>query len=177
MKGMGFVGLFSIIAVAAFGQQFPWLIVRDGDTRHVPLNIVTREILVFCDQYDRYYDFTGFSKEKFIRGEGLISHGSAARLLIRSEGFHTPEDTQELAPGFFIEKYGFGDRLNDIEDLTFFALRSNFGHGSVILVMCTSKNNANTIIFTSYMEPELGVNYSLTYDKNKFVNLIKALFS
>jgi hypothetical protein len=145
MKKIGFLVFFSILTISTYGQQFLWSTVQANDTRYVPLNNVTREVLIFCDQYDRYYDFTGFSKERFI------------------------EDFD----------YGFGEWewLNDIEDLTVFALRSNSGRGSVVLVMCISKNNINTIIFTNHMEPELGVNYSLTYDKNKFANWFRTLLN
>jgi hypothetical protein len=145
MKKIGFLGFFLVLSISAFGQQFLWSTVRDAAPKYVPLNNVTREVLSFCDQYDRYYDFTGFSKERFI------------------ESFD----------------YGFGEWewLNDIDDLTVFALRSNSGRGSVVLVMCISKNNINTIIFTNHMETELGINYSLTYDKNKFLNWFRTLLN
>jgi hypothetical protein len=145
VKKIGFLVSFFVLTVLAFGQQFLWSTLRDKAERYVPLNNVTREVLNFCDQYDRYYDFTEFSKEIFI------------------ENFD----------------YGFGEWewLNDIEELTVFALRSNSGRGSVVLVMCISRNNVNTIIFTNHMEPELGVNYSLTYDKTKFANWFKTLLN
>jgi hypothetical protein len=47
----------------------------------------------------------------------------------------------------------------------------------VVLVMYISRNNVNIIIFANHMEPELGVNYFLTYDKNKFSNWFRTLLN
>ena len=147
MKKIGFIVCFLILTSSVFGQQFLWSTVRDTAERYVPLNNVTREVLTFYDQYDRYYDFTGFSKERFIE----------------------------------MFDYGFGEWewLNNIENTTVFALRSNSGRGSVVLVMCISRNNVNTIIFTNNLEPELGYNYVSTYsfEKDKFTNWFRTLLN
>jgi hypothetical protein len=143
MKKVGFIVFFLILTVSAFGQQFLWATVRDKAERYVPLNNVTREVLTFYDQYSRYYDFSGFNKDRFI------------------ENFD----------------YGFEDWqwLYDIEELTVFALRSNSGRGSVVLVMCISKNNVNTLIFAN--NAELGYDYRLTgsYGREQFSNWFKTL--
>jgi hypothetical protein len=137
------LGLFSVLAISAFGQQFLWSTVQGNDTRYVPLNNVTREVLNFYDQYRFYYDYSGFSKDRFI------------------ESFD----------------YGFEDWewLYDIEELTVFALRSNSGRGSVVLVMCISKNNVNTIIFSNTVEGDFVMTYSS--DKEKFANWFKTLLN
>ena len=53
----------------------------------------------------------------------------------------------------FIEEidYGFDDWkwINDITELTVFAMRSNIGSGSVVLVMFISEKNINLIIFSN----------------------------
>jgi len=138
MKKLVFFVMFTVFTFSAYGQQFLWSTVRDNAERYVPLDDVTREVLVFYDQYDRYYDLTGFSKNGFVKSSG----------------------------------YGFDDWewLNDIENLTVFALRSNTGHGSFVLVMIISKNNVNTIVFAN--NPEFGFNYQLTgsYGRQKFTN-------
>jgi hypothetical protein len=144
MRKVIFLGFFFGLAVSAFGQQFLWSTARDNDTKYVPLNNVTREVLNFFDQYDRYYDYSGFSKDRFIE--------------------------------YF--DYGFEDWewLYDIENLTVFALRSNSGSGSVVLVMCISKENVNTIIFSNSVI-ERDYNYILTIDRNKFTNWFKTLLN
>jgi hypothetical protein len=144
MKRIGFVGLFSIITIAAFGQQFLWSTVQDNDTQYVPLNNVIREVLNFYDQYEFYYDFSGFSKDRFI------------------ESFD----------------YGFEDWewLYDIENLTIFALRSNSGRGSVVLVMCISKNNVNTIIFSNTLEQDFIITHSGS-KREQFANWFRTLLN
>jgi hypothetical protein len=145
MKKICFFILFSVLAFSAFGQQFLWSTMKRDGIKNVPINSVTREVLEFFDQYDLYYDFSGFSKERFI------------------EKFD----------------YGFGEWkwLNDIQELTVFALRSNSGRGSVVLVMCISKNNVNTLVFSNNLEPELGYNYVFTHDRTKFTNWFKTLLN
>jgi len=120
MKKIVFFVIFTAISFTVYGQQFLWSTVRGNETRHVPLNNVTREVLVFYDQYELYYDFTGYSKSRFI------------------ESFD----------------YGFEnwDWINEIVEPTVFALRSNTGRGSVVIVMCISRENVNTIIFSNFVD-------------------------
>jgi len=133
MKKIGFIIGFLILSSSVFGQQFLWSTVRDKAERYVPLNNVTREVLNFYDQYKFYYDFSGFTKQRFI------------------EMFE-----------FGFEDWSF---LYDIKDLTVFALRSNTGSGSIVLVMCISKDNVNTLIFTN--TSELGMNWIMTHSSNR----------
>jgi hypothetical protein len=69
----------------------------------------------------------------------------------------------------FIEsfEYGFDDWewIYDIEKSTVFALRSNLGRGSVVLVMCISKNNINTIIFSNIIDDDFVMTHSSNRDK------------
>jgi hypothetical protein len=143
MKKIGFMVLFLIVSFTVFGQQFLWSTIRNNDTQYVPLNNVTREVLKFYDQYRFYYDFSGFSKDRFIE--------------------------------FF--DYGFDDWewLYDIEDLTVFALRSNAGRGSVVLIMCISKDNVNTIIFSNFVDGDFIMTYDS--DKEKFTNWFRTLLN
>jgi hypothetical protein len=79
----------------------------------------------------------------------------------------------------FIEyfDYGFDDWewLYEIENLTVFALRSNSGHGSVVLIMCISKENVNTIVFSNTLEQDFIMTYSS--DRDKFTNWFKTLLN
>ncbi|MDR2717543.1 MAG: hypothetical protein LBB89_05710 [Treponema sp.] len=145
MKKYVLLFVFLILTSSVFGQQFLWSTERDKAERYVPLNNVTREVLTFYDQYDLYYDFSGFSKDRFIK---MFDYG--------------------------FEDWSF---LYDIEKLTVFALRSNTGRGSIVLVMCISKDNVNTLIFTN--TPELGRNWIMTYssDRDKFSQWFKTIMN
>jgi hypothetical protein len=79
----------------------------------------------------------------------------------------------------FIESfdYGFDDWswLYDINELTVFALRSNSGRGSIVIVMCISKNNVNTIIFSNNYEPGCILTHST--DREKFSRWFRTLLN
>lgn len=145
MKKIGLIIFIAVLTSSAFGQQFLWSTVKNdtASVKYVPINRVTNEVLSFYDHYDLYYDFAGFSKERFI-------------------------DEMD---------YGFDDWewLNDINDLTVFALRSNTGEGSVVLIMCISKNNINMIIFSNNVEGSFQL--TLASDKDKFAKWFKTLLN
>ena len=67
MKKIGFIIWFVVLTSSAFGQQFLWSTVKDTTSKYVPLDNVTKEVLNFYDQYKFYYDFSGFSKDRFIK--------------------------------------------------------------------------------------------------------------
>jgi hypothetical protein len=145
MKKICFIICFLILTFSVFGQQFLWSTVRDTAERYVPMNSVTREVLNFYDQYRFYYDFSGFSKDRFIK---MFDYG--------------------------FEDWSF---LYDIENLTVLALRSNTGRGSIVLVMCISKDNVNTLIFTN--TSELGTDWIMTHssDRNKFSQWFRTIMN
>jgi len=143
MKRIGFIIIFSILALSAYGQQFLWSTVKNNDVKYIPLNNVPKEVLTFYEQYKYYLDYSGFSKKRFIE----------------------------------IFDYGFEgwDWLYEIERLTVSALRSNDGQGSIVLVMCVSKDNINTLIFTNTYERGAIMTYSS--DKEKFSKWFKTLLN
>ena len=65
--------------------------------------------------------------------------------------------------------------LNDINELTVFAFRSNDGKGSYITVMCVSKNNVNAIIFSNVMSGSFQM--TTETDKEKFAKWFKTLLN
>ena len=79
----------------------------------------------------------------------------------------------------FIEMFDYGfedwEWLYEIEELTVFALRSNDGQGSVVLVMCISKNNVNTVIFTNSFERGAIMSYSS--DREKFSRWFRTILN
>src|SRR5215469_7258656 len=66
MKKILFISIFSVLTFSVYGQQFLWSTVRGNDSKYVPLNNVTREVLEFYDQYRFYLDYSGFTKDRFI---------------------------------------------------------------------------------------------------------------
>ncbi len=84
-----------------------------------------------------HYDFSGYSKERFI---------------------------DEI-------DYGFKDIqwINEIKELTVFALRSNTGNGSVVLVMFVNKENVNLVIFTNEaLRGNYNYRKNYNHEKEKF---------
>ena len=143
MKRIIFFVIFTILTFSAYGQQFLWSTVQREGVRYIPFNSVTREVLTFYDQYELYYDFTGFSKRRFI------------------ESFD----------------YGFEDWewLNEIVEPTVFALRSNSGRGSVVLVMCISRDNVNTILFSNTVDGDFRMTHSSR--REQFSNWFRTLLN
>lgn len=64
----GLIILLLTLTSSAFGQQYLWTTSKrdTSDVKVVPLNNVTKEVLVFYDQYKFYFDLTGYSKKRFI---------------------------------------------------------------------------------------------------------------
>ena len=149
IKRIILVVLFLFLAETTFGQQNLWTTskVRSDSTgiKYVPLENVTKEVITFYDQYDYYYDFSGYSKSRFI------------------EEFN----------------YGFTDWswINKISELTVYAMKSNTGNGSLVLVVCVSRTNLNLLIFSN--DIALGVNpqYTGSYEKDKFAKWFKTLLN
>jgi len=130
MKKIGIIIGFVILSSSVFGQQFLWSTVNDSTSKYVPLENVTSEVLNFYDQYEYYFDASGFSKDGFM--EFVNNFGSKS-----------------------IDWKNFKKKIDKIDKLTVFALRSNFGRGSVVFVMCISKENVNMLVFTNSYEPDV----------------------
>jgi hypothetical protein len=149
MKKIVFALLLVILTSFAFGQQRLWTTVKnDNDTsgtKYVQLASVTKEVLAFYDQYDYYFDLSGYSKKRFI---------------------------EEI-------NYGFNDWnwLYDIKDLTVFALKSNAGRGSLIMVMCVSKDNVNLLLFSNDILLHNNPQATGSYKKDNFARWFKTLLN
>lgn len=132
----------------AFGQQYLWTTIKDTDSKYVSMENVTDKVLEFYDHYQFYNDGSGYSKSRFFE---------------------------------FFEKFGddsdgwknFKNQISEIEDLTVFAFRGNLGRGSVILVMCISKENVNLISFSNNYEQDAILTYPT--DREKFAKWFKTL--
>jgi hypothetical protein len=149
MKNIVYVLLLLVLSAPVLGQQSLWTTVKKvSDTsgiKYVPLNNVTNEVLTFYDQYNYYFDLSGYSKKRFIN---------------------------EI-------KFGFGNWnwLNDIKDLTVVALKSNSGRGSLIMVMCVSKENVNLLLFSNDILLHKNPQRTYSDEKDKFEKWFKTLLN
>ncbi len=149
MKKTVFALLLVALTSSVFGQQSLWATVKSSNdtsgTKYVSLTDVTKEVLTFYDQYDYYFDLSGYSKKRFI---------------------------EEI-------NYGFDDWnwLYDIKDLTVFALKSNAGRGSLIMVMSVSKDNVNLLLFSNDIILHENPQRTVSYEKDKFARWFKTLLN
>ena len=81
----------------------------------------------------------------------------------------------------FIEEinYGFDDWnwLYDIKDLTVYAWKSNTGSGSVVMILCVSKDNVNLVLFSSDIMAHENPQTTNEYEKDKFISWFKTLLN
>jgi len=133
------------------GNQSLWSTVKDTAIKYVPLEDVTNEVLEFYDHYKFYFDDAGLSKEGFLKSiEGSQSYKNKTS-----------------------QWKDFKKKIDEINDLTVFAFRSNSGKGSGILVLCVTKENLNFITFSNtYKADALFTNSS---DRKKFASWFKTL--
>jgi len=150
MKKNGFIIGLMVLTSSVFGQQFLWSTVKDSTSRYVPLKNVIEEVLNFYDQYQYYYDYSGFSKDRFFEFV---------------KDFNSKSDDWKK-----IKK-----KINEIEELIVFALRDNLGRGSVVSVICISKDNINMLVFSNTYES----NCMMTHrsKRESFTNWFKTLLN
>lgn len=138
-----------------FGQQFLWSTTKDSTLnfmRHVPAEDVVNEVLKFYEQYEYYYDGSGFSKDGF---------------------FKTFEDNQSFKKSANTKWNDLKKKIYAIKDLTVFAFKDNLGHGSIILVVCVSKNNVDILSFSNNYQPD--ALSTGEYDKEKFTKWLRTI--
>ena len=70
MKRFGLFIAFLIMCFSVNAQQFLWSTTGEFGDRQVSLDNVAREALLFYDQFDYYYDFTGFTRDSFVESFG-----------------------------------------------------------------------------------------------------------
>jgi hypothetical protein len=73
--------------------------------------------------------------------------------------------------------FGFDDWewISDIENLTVFALRTNLGRGSVVLVITISMENINMVVFTNTYERD--VNHAFSSRREQFSRWFRTLLN
>ena len=137
------------LSTSVFGQQNLWTTFKPANdsikTKVISMSDVPNEVLKIYDQYDYYFDLTGYTKKRFIKEMDM----------------------------------GFNDWawLNDINELTVFALKSNTGNGSYVLVLCVSKDYANMLIFSNNITQSNNPQGTNSYEREKFKNWVETLLN
>ena len=153
MKKIGFIILL-FFATSAFGQQFLWTTAKkDDDTKYVPIEDVTDKVLEFYDHYEYYYDLSGYNKDGF---------------------FKTFESSQSHKDSNTFDEKMLKRKIYEIDTPTVFAFKGNLGKGSVILVMCVSKENVNLIVFSNNYDADV---ISTLSDREEFAKWFKTLLN
>ncbi len=152
MKKIGLTFCFGIFITTAFGQQFLWSTIKDTTSKYVPLDSVSSKVLEFYDHYEYYYDGAGYNKDGFVKSfEGSQSYKNSS-----TSGWKN-----------------FKKKIYEIKELAVFAIRVNSGHGSVVMVLCVSKENVNMIVFSNtYEKDAISI---IPYEREKFAKWFKTL--
>ncbi len=141
--------VFLTISSALYGQQNLWTTFKPANdsikTKVITMSDVPNEVLKIYDQYDYYFDLTGYTKKRFI---------------------------EEMDMGFNDWAW-----LNEINDLSVFALKSNTGNGSYVLVLCVSKDYANMLIFSNNITQSNNPQLSYSTEREKFRNWVETLLN
>jgi hypothetical protein len=146
MRKIGYIIFLAVFTTSAFGQQFLWSTINKDGVYQVPLNRVAEEVLKFYDHYKLYYDYSGYSKKRFI---------------------------EEIADGFDDIR-----DLNNITEFTDYAVKSNLGYGSFVLVACISEENVDMILFSNTaIEGNFSFEQTHSYERDRFVRWFKMLIN
>ncbi|MDR2842369.1 MAG: hypothetical protein LBV52_04130 [Spirochaetaceae bacterium] len=70
MKKLIFVFGLVCLSSAVFAQQILWTTVDGAGEKVLKMKDVTNEVMKYYDQYDYYYDMTGFDKDTFVETFG-----------------------------------------------------------------------------------------------------------
>lgn len=138
--------LFTLLTSFVYGQQFLWSTIEKD-------SIAEKQVPIEYVDYEilKFYDH--YEKHYDL------------------SGFSKKRFVEEIDYGFDDWKW-----INDITDLTVFALKSNVGDGSVVLVMFISEKNINLIIFSNdIVDRNFSYISNSEYDRKKFEIWLKTL--
>ena len=150
MKKIQILFCFLFFNSIVFGQQILWTTIENTSSKYVAKENLTNEVLNFYNHYSFYNDGSGYTKSNFLNA---------------------------------IEKYGdksdkwnsFKQSILKIENLTVFAIRSNTGYGSIVLVICVTKENVNFVSFSN--NSERGSQLASGIDEKEFSNWFQTLLN
>lgn len=150
MKKIQILFCFLFFNSIVFGQQILWTTIENTSSKYIAKENVANEVLNFYNHYQYYNDGSGYTKSNFLNA---------------------------------IEKYGdksekwnsFKQTILKIENLTVFAIRSNTGYGSIVLIICVTKDNVNFVSFSNNLER--GSQMANGIDEKEFSNWFQTLLN
>ena len=157
MRKFTFIIFLTLLTSSVFSQQFLWSTTKDTTfkfMRYVPVENVLSEVLQFYEQYKFYFDGSGYSKDGFIKNF---------------------ENTQSFKSSSNSRWKELKKKIYEINDLTVFAFKDNLGHGSLILVVCVTKENVDMLSFSNNIERD--AMRTSEYGKEKFTNWFRTIIS
>jgi hypothetical protein len=155
MRKVTFIIFLTILSHSVFSQQFLWSTTKDSSfkfMRYISLDSVVDEVLEFYEQYQYYFDGSGYSKDGF---------------------FKTFENSQSFRKSSNSRWYKLKKKIYSINDLTVFAFKDNAGHGSVVLVVCVTKDNIDMLSFSNNYESD--VIPTADHEKEKFTKWFRTI--
>ena len=160
MKKLIFLILI-FVSFETYGQQILWTTNKNGlfansEIKVVPKDKVLNKLLEYFENYDKYYDGTGYTKDAFFR---------------EFEGNHINLDIDNQKWDYF-KKSIYG-----INELTISCLKTNLGSGSNILILIVKKENIDFITFSNqYSKGSLFTyNGRINDEKVRFVKFYNSL--
>ena len=148
MKKIYLVFCCLLFSFSSFGQQFLWSTANSTSSKYIPIEEVNEEILKFYDHYELYLDGAGYNKDSFFKEIGKYGGSSSSWINFKNE-------------------------IRKIEELTVFAIRTNSGKGSEVMVLFITKDNINVVVFTNSYET--GSNICIAHKRDKFTKWLETL--
>lgn len=152
MTKITFIIFLTVLTSSAFSQQFLWSTTKDtvfNSMRYVPVDNALSEVLKFYEQYQFYFDGSGYSKDGF---------------------FKTFENSQSFKSSNNARWAKLKKKIYSIDNLTVLAFKDNLGHGSIIIVVCVTKDNVDMLSFSNNYES----NSIPTVEKEKFTKWFRS---
>ena len=165
VKALRIISLFmflGLIHTKTIGQQYLWttndngLFPMNSDVKIITKGEVINKLLEYHENYKYYYDFTGFTKEQFIKKYGQAIIGNDRKKI-------------EI----------FKNKLNKINEITISSIKGNLGNGSVTISFFVNKNNFDMVVFTNEYEKGAINTYNSNIDTEKeiFIKFCKTLIN
>lgn len=135
-----------------FGQQLLWTTSEKSGEKYIPIENINEKVLNFYEHYKFYYDGTGYSKEGF------------------TKSFQNSDAYKKVTnKSIWEELYTI---IKEIKKPTVLAFKDNPGNGSIVFVICITKDNVNIITFSNKLESDA---ISTGGDKESFLKWFKTL--
>lgn len=142
--------LFLILALpfsTLSAQQLLWTTSEKSGEKYIPIETVSDKVLDFHEHYRYYYDGSGFSKNSFIKS--FESSNSYKKISDESVW----KELKEI--------------VKTINTPTVVAFKDNLGNGSVVFVICITKENVDMLSFSNNYEDNALLTHETDEDEFK----------